>query len=104
MRMTQAQTKAFSESMAQIQVGKNYPCSVAITEMVKGKKMILTFALQSYLVGMYACIRINGELIQQTGDHDNKKFVGGLVRDMKKAVKRGAIVEIGSIFPVKSGD
>jgi hypothetical protein len=86
-----------------IKPGKNYPTSVTITEMVEGKEMEIRFLLQSYIVGMYCAIHFRkGDVPAQTGDHDNKKFVKGLVKDIKKAIRRGAKVEIGSIAPVKT--
>lgn len=85
-----------------IKPGVNYPRSVKIVESVEGKGVELVFLLQSYCVGMYCAIHFNKAPIpHQTGDHDNKKFVTGLKRDIKKAIERGATVELGTIAEVE---
>lgn len=96
-----AQTKALFDKIV---AGKTYPHSVTITETFKGKKMVVQFHLQSYFVGMYCAMYGDGRLINQTGDHDNTKFVRGLKRDILKADKRGATIEISGIDSVKSLD
>jgi len=84
------------EKLKQIVPGKTYPSYVKVTE--KGQKDI-EFHLNSFYVGMYCAIHIDGssQPAVQTGDHNNKRFCAGLKRDLNKALVRGATVEIGSI-------
>jgi len=63
--------------------------------------MEVTFTLNSFFVGMYCEIRCNGDLAGQHGDHDNKRFVRNLKKDVAKAIERGAVVEIGSLRDCK---
>lgn len=91
-----------TEQLKAIKAGVNYPSSIVITETFKGKEMKTMFHLSSYFVGMYCAIYCNNKLANQTGDHDNKKFVTTLIRDIKKAIKRGASVEIGLVRPIKT--
>ena len=86
-----------------IKVGENYPSSVRITEMFKGKKMETSFNLQSYYVGMYCAIYCNGKLAAQQGDHNNRGFVTKLKKDIQKAINRKDVlsVEISAPSPVK---
>ncbi len=94
-------TKAQQEKLDAIKPGVNYPSCVHITE-TKGKKMDVKFLLNSFMVGMYCAIHINGgSMPVQTGDHDNKKFVTGLKKDIFRAIKRGAKVEIDALYPCK---
>ena len=79
--------------------GKTYPAYVKVAEP---EGMVVEFHLNSYFVGMYCAIHVNGELAQQTGDYDNKKFCKNLKRDIKKALERGATVTIGSIRQCKT--
>lgn len=44
----------------------------------------------------------NGALATRTGDHDNKKFVKTLKRDINAAIKRGSKVVIGKLLPIKA--
>jgi len=76
--------------------GKTYPSYVEVIEK-DGTKV--KFLLQSYYVGMYCAIHMNGNTVPavQTGDHDNTKFCRKLKGDLNKAYERGATVEIGSI-------
>ena len=91
------------EKLKEIKAGKNYPTSVTITEDFDGKEVTIKFLLQSYIVGMYCAIHFPNETIpHQTGDHNNKTFVTKLKKDIKKAIARGATVEIGSIVPIKT--
>jgi hypothetical protein len=91
------------EKLKQIKAGTNYPSSVTITETHEGKEVVVKFLLQSYIVGMYCAIHFPNETIPHpTGDHNNKTFVTKLKKDIKKAIARGATVEIGSILPVKT--
>jgi hypothetical protein len=85
------------EQMKQIVPGKTYPSSITITETFKGKEMVVNFFLNSYFVGMYCAIHINGQVASQTGDHNNKTFCVKLKKDITKAIARGAKVDIGSI-------
>lgn len=86
------------EQLKAIVPGKTYPSEVEITEK-DGR--VIKFLLNSYYCGMYCAIYANGNLAMQTGDHNNKKFTTGLKRDVIKALKRGAIVEIDSVRDVK---
>ena len=97
-------TKELKQQLATIKPGETYPAYVEIKEKTdKGKDIRIKFLLQSYVVGMYCAIHINGSDVPdiQTGDHDNKKFVSGLKRDIKKALKSGGTVEIGDLREVK---
>lgn len=80
--------------------GQTYPTSVNITET---DGTVVRFVHQSYIVGMYCAIYVNGQLATQGGDHDNKKHVARLKRDIVESDKRGATIEIGSVIPVKEG-
>lgn len=82
------------EQMKQIVLGKTYPTYVAITE-ADGNK--IEFHLNSFYVGMYCAIHVNGEYDTQTGDYDNTGVCEWLKQDILEAIKRNAIVEIGSI-------
>jgi len=92
--------KTLKQQLADIKPGETYPSYVKITE---DKQPVIEFHLCSYVVGMYCAVHLDGKTmpVVQTGDHDNKKFVAGLKRDINKAIKRGATVEISRIFPVK---
>lgn len=90
------------EALKAIVPGKTYPAEVIITETVEGKEMVVKFCLQSYFVGMYRAVYLDGRLALQDGDHNNKSCVAGLKKDIQKALKRGAKVEIGTIRPVKT--
>ena len=93
--MDKAQTLALLDS---IKPGKTYPRSVEVTETVEGKTTLIRFLLQSYVVGMYCAIYFPGNSIpHQTGDHNNSTFVRKLKNDLRKAIDRGATVEIDSI-------
>ena len=89
-------------TLATIKAGVNYPARVTITEKVKGKPYVVEFLLNSFYVGMYAAIHVNGQLAGQTGDYNNKRFVTQMKRDIAKAIGRGATVDFGPVFPVKS--
>ena len=92
------------KDLAAIKPGVNYPCRVNVVETVKGQPHETTFRLQSYCVGMYCAIDVNGALAMQTGDYDNKHFVSTLKKDLAKAIERGAEVTCGVILPVKTLD
>lgn len=79
--------------MKQIVPGKTYPSYVKITE----KAGALEFFLNSFYVGMYCAIHLNGNIACQTGDHNNKTFCKKLKKDIANAITRKAKVEIGSI-------
>jgi hypothetical protein len=54
---------------------------------------------------MYCAIHFSGKGgngTYQTGDRDNKQMVKALKKDLIAAVKRGAIIEIGNLHPIKS--
>lgn len=93
-----------TEQLKEIKPGKNYPACVKITENgPEGKPAEVKFLLQSYSVGMYCAIYFPGDSMPcQTGDYDNKKFVGKLVKDIKRAIARGAEVVIEGIRPIKT--
>lgn len=81
------------EQIKSIVPGKTYPSQVEIIEK-DGNKVI--FLLQSYFVGMYCAIYFNNETLpSQTGDYNNKSFVGKLKKNIIKALGRGATVTIG---------
>lgn len=73
--------------------GKNYPSQVEIKE----DGHVAKWLLQSYYVGMYCAFYFDGQLANQTGDHNNKSFVAKLKKDIIKAKERGATIEIGSL-------
>ena len=85
-----------------IVAGKTYPHNVKITEDYKGKKMVVSFNMQSYFVGMYCAMYLDGKLASQTGDHNNKGFVTKLRKDILAADKRGAEIEISGIDNIKT--
>ena len=89
------------EQLKAIVPGKTYPKNVKVTEK---DGTVVTFHLNSFFVGMYCAIHINGSTMPaiQSGDHNNKKFVSGLKRDINKAIARGATVEICGISPIQS--
>jgi hypothetical protein len=88
------------ETLKTIRPGVNYPTFVNVVEP-NGYEV--RFLLQSYFVGMYCAIHINKAAIPaQVGDHNNKTFVTKLKRDLEAALARGAQVEIGPLFPIKT--
>ena len=94
-------SKEFKAKMAEILPGETYPRFVKITEKILGKQCEVCFYLQSYYVGMYCAIHIDGGNARQLGDQNNKTFVTKLKRDIRKAIKRGAKVEIAKVSLVK---
>lgn len=101
--MTEEEIKEVKAQLATIKPGENYPTNVTITETADGKTVKVKFLLQSYFVGMYCAIYVgDGGMPHQTGDHNNKTLVTKLKKDISKALKRGATVEIGSLAPVKT--
>ena len=86
------------EQLKQIKPGKNYPATVKVTEK-DGE--VIEFHSNSFFVGMYCAMHINGTVAAQLGDHNNKTFVTKLKKDLVKAEERGATVEIGSIRDCK---
>lgn len=96
-------TKELKQQLASIKPGETYPAYVNIKEKDdEGKDLKIKFLLQSYVVGMYCSIYINGATIpHQTGDHDNAKVVRRLKKDINNAIKRGAEVTIGDLREVK---
>lgn len=96
--MNKNQTADLNKKLKEIVPGKTYPSSVEITE--DGKKIV--FNLNSFFVGMYLAINVDGRCIHQGGDHNNKSIVRDLKSDIKKAILRGAIVEIGGIRNIKT--
>jgi len=94
-------SKEFKAKMAEILPGETYPRFVKITEKIFGKQCEVCLYLQSYYVGMYCAIHIDGDNARQIGDHDNKTFVTKLKKDISAAIKRGAKVEIAKVSLVK---
>lgn len=80
--------------LAAIKPGKTYPSYVKVTEAASP---VVEFHCNSFYVGMYCAIHINGTVATQTGDHNNKSFVAWLVKGLKAAIDRSAKVEVGSI-------
>jgi hypothetical protein len=100
--MTKTQKAKIVRQLADIRPGVNYPGQVMVSETVDGKRLNVRFLLQSYYVGMYCAIHVNGaSMPHQTGDHDNKKLVRGLVNNLQMALERGADVTIGPLHPCK---
>jgi hypothetical protein len=100
--MDAEQIASVKQTLEKIVPGKTYPSSVLITEAPTEQPMKIKFNLQSYVVGMYTAIYINDATMPiQTGDHNNKKMVTGLKKDILKALDRGATVEIGTIRNVE---
>ena len=86
-------------NLRDIKPGVNYPRMVIITET---DGMVVNFYLQSYIVGMYCAIHFpDRDMPVQRGDNNNKTFVRELKATIKSAIKRGAKVEIGALWPVK---
>ena len=83
-----------TEILKTITPGKNYPADVEVTEK---DGMKVKFCMNSFFVGMYCAIYVNGNLATQTGDHNNKGFCAKLKKDLAKAIARGATVEISGI-------
>lgn len=101
--MTKEETEAVKTKLKSIKPGVNYPTLVEIEETTDAGPIKLRLLLQSYFVGMYCALYINQEqLPRQCGDHDNRKFVRGLKRDIENAINRGASVVIESIQPIKT--
>ena len=95
--------KTIEEQLKEIKPGKTYPRHVEIDEHgPDGKPAKVEFHLQSYYVGMYCALHIDGRLVAQLGDQNNKTFVTKLKADIKRAIVRGAKVKIGSIRPIVS--
>lgn len=90
------------EALKAIVPGKTYPSDVTVSEKFNGKPMVVKFCFNSFFVGMYRCVYINGDVASQGGDHNNKSCIAGLKRDLKAALARGAKVEIGDIRQVKT--
>lgn len=91
------------EKLKAIKPGKTYPNAVYVTETIDGEECKIRFLLQSYYVGMYCAIYVSEStrIPHQTGDHDNKRIVRRLKKDVKAAIGRGAKVEIGDVLNCK---
>lgn len=90
------------ETLKTIKPGKNYPSYVKVEEKDKsGKPMVVEFHLNSFYVGMYCAVHINGRVSTQVGDHNNKKFCAALKKDIAKAIERGATVEVSGVRDCK---
>ena len=85
-----------TEQLKTIKPGKTYPRYAKVTEK---DGMTVEFHLNSFYVGMYCAIHINGKEMpaMQTGDNNNVKFCRGLKQDLAKAIARGATVEISTV-------
>ena len=97
--MTAERIKIVESQLKEIKPGKNYPGSVCIVEPRTSElatldvedpdKRTVRFYLNSFFVGMYCAIYFPGQTLpHQNGDNDNKKFVRGLIKDIKKAIAR----------------
>jgi len=106
-------SEALQAQLDNIVPGKSYPRYVSIREpnsqlqsdgkFQSGKEDHIEFHLNSFVVGMYCAIHINGQVAIQTGDQDSRQFTRKLKKDIVRAVtERGAAVEIGSVAPVKT--
>jgi len=82
------------EQLKAIKPGKTYPSEVVVIEK---NHQTIKFCLNSFYVGMYCAVYLNGNLALQTGDRNNKTFCLKLKRNLKAALTRGATLEIGSI-------
>ena len=91
-----------TEQLKALKPGVNYPNHAFVDEMVAGQRVVIKFNLQSYVSGMYAAIYADNQLVSQTGDHNNKSFVTRLKNDLKRAIERGAKVELGQLVPIKT--
>lgn len=90
------------EALKAIIPGKTYPAEVNVEETIADVPSKIKFCFNSFFVGMYCCVYINGKVASQGGDHNNKSCIASLKKDLKAALKRGAKVEIGSIRQVKT--
>jgi hypothetical protein len=87
-------------TLQEIKPGYNYPGYVNITEKDEdGADFKLRFRLKSYKVGMYCAIYPPGDSLQtvSAAADNNSTFVRKLVKDIRTAIKRGAVVEIGPL-------
>ncbi len=91
-------TPTVAEQLKSIVPGKTYPAYVKVEE--KGMPL-LEFHLNSFYVGMYCAIHVNGNVAAQNGDHNNALMVRKLKKDIAKAIERGAKIEISDIRPCK---
>ena len=94
-------SKELKAKMVEILPGETYPRFVKTTEVIDGKPSEVCFYLQSYYVGMYCAMHVDGGSARQLGDNNNKTFVTKLKRDISAAIKRGAKVEIMDVSLVK---
>lgn len=92
-------TEELQKQLDAIKPGKTYPKSVEITEKVNGKDMVVRFDMNSFYVGLYACVKVNGQLASQAG-HTPKYFTNKLKKDIVSALARGATIEIGTISDI----
>lgn len=93
--------------------GKNYPSYVKIVEpetakpvdfagtKVQGKPMTVTFNLNSFVVGLYCAMSVNGQHSHQAC-HTPKPFTKKFKQSVIQAIERGAEVEISGIRPLKT--
>lgn len=81
-----------------VKPGKTYLAYAKVTE-VEGD--VIEFFCNSFFVGMYCAVHVNGQVAQQSGDHNNSSFMRSLKKDLMKAEERGATVELGSVMPCK---
>jgi hypothetical protein len=75
--------------------GTLFPNAVTITEP---DGTVVKMLVAIYYVGVYCAIYVNGRLIEQAGNHNQKAFVQAYLRDIKKALARGASVEEGTML------
>jgi hypothetical protein len=88
----------FVEQLKEVKPGKTYPAYVKVEEK---DGTLVEFHLNSFYVGMYCAVHVNGKFVAQQGDHDNKTFCVKLKKDISKAIDRGTTVEIDSICDCK---
>jgi len=95
-------SKKLQAQLDAIKPGQTYASEVVIKESFSGKPVTVKFCFNSFVVGMYMCVYVDGQLATQGGDHNNKGCMVTMKRDIKKALEREAKVTIGSIRPIKT--
>ncbi len=80
--------------LKQIIPGTTYPAYVKVEEK---DGLVVEFHLNSFYVGMYCAIHVNGKLAHQSGDRNNKGLIGSLKKDLKAAFARGASVDFSNV-------
>ncbi len=75
-----------AESLKAIIPGKTYPSEVTFTEQINGKPDVVKICMNSFIVGMYCAVYVNGQLVCQNGDYNNKRLASNLKKDIEKVV------------------